>query len=159
MTDAHATRAPEVPALDSNANAAAASSLRAPAIARRPQVTARVLVVDDEELVATALRRLLRGQQVTVSLSGADATELFCRGDFDLMFCDLMMPGASGLDVWHAVRERSPGLEERIVFMSGGTFTARVESFLADHRCTCIDKPFDVQEIWSQVRRLCAPVP
>jgi two-component system cell cycle sensor histidine kinase/response regulator CckA len=118
--------------------------------------TARVLVVDDEELVATALRRLLRGQQVTVSRSGAEAVELFCQGAYDLMFCDLMMPGYSGLDVWLSVRERSPGLEKRIVFMSGGAFTAHAEGFIADHECSCVEKPFDLQAVWAHVRRLCA---
>jgi CheY-like chemotaxis protein len=126
------------------------------AASRLPPV-ARILVVDDEQLVATALRRLLRGQQVTVTQSGAEAVELFCQGEFDLMFCDLMMPGISGLDVWLTVRERSPGLEKRIVFMSGGTFTARAETFLTDHPCTCVEKPFDVSEVWSQIQRLCTP--
>ncbi len=120
---------------------------------------ARVLVVDDEELVATALKRLLRGQQVMVMRSGSEAAEVFCRGEHDLMFCDLMMPGFSGLDVWLSVRERAPGLEKRIVFMSGGTFTAQAEGFLSQNDCTCVEKPFDLQEVWSQIRRLCATDP
>lgn len=118
-----------------------------------------MLVVDDEELVATALKRLLRGQQVTVSRFGAEAVELFCRGGYDLMFCDLMMPGFSGLDVWLAVRERAPGLEKRIVFMSGGTFTAHAEGFLSQNECTCVEKPFDLQEVWAHIHRLSATDP
>ncbi len=117
---------------------------------------ARVLVVDDEQLVAATLRRLLQGQRVTLTQSGAEAIELFCQGAFDVMFCDLAMPGISGPDVWFAVRERARGLEERIVFMTGGAFTTRDQAFLANHPCTWVDKPFDVQEIWSQLHRLCA---
>jgi CheY-like chemotaxis protein len=143
-----------VPQVNRESGLAAAVSLCWSAASRLPPV-ARILVVDDERLVATALRRLLRGQQVTVTQSGAEAIELFCQGEFDLMFCDLMMPGISGLDVWLTVRERSPGLEKRIVFMSGGTFTARAETFLTDHPCTCVEKPFDVSEVWSQIQRLC----
>jgi DNA-binding NarL/FixJ family response regulator len=71
----------------------------------RPPV--RVLVVDDEELVRTALQRLLdSADAVTVAATcdGPDALETARRLAPDVVLLDIDMPGASGLDVLRAVR-------------------------------------------------------
>jgi DNA-binding NarL/FixJ family response regulator len=71
----------------------------------RPPV--RVLVVDDEELVRTALQRLLdSADAVTVAATcdGPDALETARRLAPDVVLLDIDMPGAFGLDVLRAVR-------------------------------------------------------
>ncbi|MGN9791446.1 response regulator [Streptomyces sp. OZ13] len=71
----------------------------------RPPV--RVLVVDDEELVRAALQRLLdSADDITVAATcdGPDALETARRLAPDVVLLDIDMPGASGLDVLHAVR-------------------------------------------------------
>ncbi len=90
--------------------------------ASTPQVAGaggEILVVDDNELNRDMLSRRLRsrGYAVTVAESGARALELVKGGAFDLVLLDIMMPGISGLDVLHSVRE-SYSREELPVVMA-----------------------------------------
>ena len=61
----------------------------------------RVLVVDDEETIRTALARFLRarGYEVEVAESGIAALLMLERQRFVVMVCDVRMPGMTGLDV------------------------------------------------------------
>lgn len=109
----------------------------------------RILVVEDEEAVAEGLRLLLE-QEYTVDLasSGQQALELLLGGGpFDAVLCDLMMPGMSGIELFRALKARAPGLEERLVFMTGGAFTAEAESFLDEVSNPRVEKPFDFASV------------
>lgn len=66
-----------------------------------PVATRRLLVVDDEEGVRLALCRFLRsrGFDVTAADSGSAALELLASDRFQLMICDVRMPGLSGIDL------------------------------------------------------------
>jgi len=111
---------------------------------------ARVLIVDDEPLVAKSIRRALRHHDVTVVHGGSEAVELLTGDDgasFDVVLCDIMMPEVTGMDVHDAVRERAPGREEIIVFMTGGAFTPRARAFLDSVPNRRIEKPFDVSVV------------
>ncbi len=85
----------------------------------------RLLVVDDDVLVARTLARQLSGHHVEVVLSGQAALDrLSASGrSFDLVLCDLMMPDMTGMDVYETVEQRYPELAERFVFVSGGVVT------------------------------------
>jgi CheY-like chemotaxis protein len=115
---------------------------------------ARVLVIDDELALGLALRRTLSPEQdVVVVTSGREALDLLLKGEhFDLVFCDLMMPDLSGMDVFETIRRERPGLEERMVFMTGGAFTSRARTFLSTVPNLRIDKPFDLSNIRALVR-------
>jgi two-component system, NtrC family, sensor kinase len=126
----------------------AAASDRAEAArgpARRMSLPGRVLVVDDEALVASALKRALREHEVTAVQSGKAAIDLLAADSrFDLIFCDLMMPELTGMDVYDWLRRERPGTERRLVFMTGGTFTPRAQEFLGQVPNHRIEKPFDL---------------
>jgi two-component sensor histidine kinase len=86
-------------------------------------VRANVLVVDDEPLVGRSIRRALREHQVEVFSSGEEAIERLCSDEpFDVVFCDLMMPEVSGMEVYGRVSARRPEIASRFVFMTGGRF-------------------------------------
>src|SRR5580704_17470051 len=72
----------------------------------------RILVVDDEPVIGSVLRRILGGaHDVTVVEHGRDALSLVDAGaDFDAVLCDVVMPDVSGPQVYEAVRERHPRL-------------------------------------------------
>jgi two-component system cell cycle sensor histidine kinase/response regulator CckA len=110
---------------------------------------ARVLVVDDEPLVADMLRRTLSdGHDVTVATDARTALDFVLSGaQFDLIFCDLLMPRMSGMDLYTALKAERPGVEERIVFMTGGAFTERAAQFLATVPNRKMSKPFDLTEL------------
>jgi PAS domain S-box-containing protein len=120
-------------------------------VERAPDRRARVLVIDDEPLIAAALKRALREHLVEVASNGRIAIEVLReRGStFDLVFCDLMMPDLTGMDVYAWTGENMPGVEDRFVFMTGGIFTPRAQEFLDRVRShnVSIEKPFDLETI------------
>ncbi len=105
----------------------------------------RVLVVDDEEGIQRMVVRMLRhDREVVTASSGAVARALLVEDQaFDVVCCDLMMPGISGMALHAWVRERYPDLADRFVFMSGGTFTSGASEYLASVSNMCLNKPFD----------------
>jgi PAS domain S-box-containing protein len=106
----------------------------------------RLLVVDDEPVLATALGRALTPAfDVTVLGNGRDALRLL-REDprFDVILCDLIMPELTGMDLYEELSRTRPALADRIIFMTGGTFTARARNFLEAVPNPALDKPFDI---------------
>ena len=115
---------------------------------------ARLLVVDDEPLLRNVLRAVLEeSHDVALASTGAEAIELLLDGhqEFDLVLCDLMMADVSGMDVYEALRIKKPGLEKRLLFMTGGAFTPRGRQFLASVPNRCLEKPFDAAEVFAAV--------
>ncbi|WP_164017236.1 ATP-binding protein [Pyxidicoccus trucidator] len=109
-----------------------------------PSSGRRVLAVDDEPRVLDLLRRLLRGHELVTAANGREALErLRVDRAFDLILCDLMMPELTGVDVYEAVRESWPGLQERIVFVTGGAFTPDTQRFLQQVGNPTLTKPFE----------------
>ncbi len=114
---------------------------------------ARVVVVDDEPLVGRSIRRALRDHDVEVFLSGKDAIERLCTGEpFDVVFCDLLMPEMSGMEVFAKVAAQRPELASRFVFMTGGAFTPEARDFVKDTSLVCLEKPFELHQIRDLVR-------
>lgn len=112
---------------------------------KRDEPRARVLVIDDDPLITSTLQRTLEseGHGVVVSSGGGDALSVLeSDAGFDVVFCDLLMPEVTGMEVHAWVREHRPELARRFVFMSGGVFTAHVQRFLESLDNCRIDKPF-----------------
>jgi CheY-like chemotaxis protein/two-component sensor histidine kinase len=104
---------------------------------------AAVLVVDDEPGVGMVLRRILRDHDVTVLGSGAEALDVIAAGrQFDVIFSDLMMPQMTGMEFYRRVTLRSTDIAARMVFMTGGAFTAFAHEFLDEVGNERIEKPF-----------------
>lgn len=124
-----------------------------------PARRAKVLVIDDEPLVTTTLQRGLGAHHhVVVAAQARDALALIERGEtFDMILCDLMMPDVSGIDVHRYLEREHPALLPRMVFMTGGAFTARAREFLRDVANEHIDKPFSTAAILELIDRRLQP--
>jgi PAS domain S-box-containing protein len=120
---------------------------------------ARVLVIDDEVPIANTMRDLLGAQHdVTATTSVRDALAVVEGGrEFDVIFCDLMMPGMSGIELYEELRDGRPALASRIVFMTGGAFTKRAAEFLAATENRRVEKPFSLGLIEKIVREMASP--
>jgi len=72
----------------------------------------RILVVDDDRFLGEFLARALNenGHQATYLESAMQALAATSDGTFDLMLCDLVMPGINGLHAVRAIRRRQPNL-------------------------------------------------
>ena len=105
----------------------------------------RILVVDDDAAICTAIRRTLgRRHQVLTTTSGKEALERVRAGErFDLILCDLMMPVVSGMEVHAQIASVSQGQADRMVFLTGGAFTPAAREFLQRVPNERFDKPFD----------------
>jgi CheY-like chemotaxis protein len=115
-----------------------------------------VLVVDDEPLIGASARRLLSSEHdVVVVHSGAAAlSAVDSPRAFDVVLCDLMMPGMTGIELHQALERSRPELAERMVFITGGAFTSAAELFLERVAVRRMDKPFDPRALMAVVRDL-----
>ena len=109
----------------------------------------RILVIDDEPIIGAAIRRALgREHEVHVLTRASDALERLGAGErFDVILCDIMMPEMTGMDLHEAVSNRDPECAARMIFLTGGAFTARAREFLDTVSNLRIEKPFDTQNL------------
>lgn len=107
----------------------------------------RVLVVDDEPFVARSIRDSLGRYDIDIASGGREAIALIDAGPYDAIVCDVMMPGMSGQDLYEELTSRRRGEEARIVFITGGAYTADAASFVAKVKNPCVEKPFDMSAL------------
>ena len=119
-----------------------------------PPRRGRVLVVDDEPMVALAVQRTLEAQHdVSVVHRAQDALAMLEAGErFDVIFCDVMMPNVTGVDFFKAVSRLAPSEIEKIVFLTGGAFASQARQFLEAVPNVRLDKPFTPDELRKLVR-------
>jgi CheY-like chemotaxis protein len=118
----------------------------------------RILVVDDEEGIRTLVRKVLerQGFQVLEAESGDVAIRLLERdgAPFDLLISDMMMPGVDGRTLATRVSQMRPGI--RILFISGYTEDADVQSGRLPAGTAFLPKPFPHSALVDAVNRLLA---
>jgi PAS domain S-box-containing protein len=104
----------------------------------------RLLLIDDEPLMLRSLRRTLGGTHEVTTAPGVDeALTLLGREEFDVILCDLMMPGSTGMDLYEQLAREQPELAERMIFVSGGAFTDRARDFVGHVPNAVLTKPID----------------
>jgi len=115
----------------------------------------KLLIVDDEVLFATSLRRLFSSEHtVTVVHNGREALERLAAGErFDVILCDLMMPEVTGAELHAELTRLDPEQANRMIFLTGGAFSPASQSFLERVTNPCFEKPCDIEELRAAVRR------
>jgi PAS domain S-box-containing protein len=104
----------------------------------------RVLVIDDEPMILRTVKRMLKGHTLSTASSGEEALSLLSTGQFDVILCDMMMPGLSGAQLYEQL---DPALRSRMVFMTGGSSSSETQAFLDRHAPRVVDKPFDAGDL------------
>lgn len=108
----------------------------------------KLLVIDDDEHVLSTISRMLRRDvEVALVRSGEEALVQIETGEFDVVLCDMSLPGIKGRDVWEAIRTQAPDLAERVVFMSGGAITGDDHAFFETIAERLVAKPFRRHEL------------
>ncbi|MFL5346572.1 MAG: MASE1 domain-containing protein [Hyalangium sp.] len=119
----------------------------------------RILIVDDEPRLAQSLRMLLEpAHDVVTATSGQEALALVSSGQrFDVVVCDLQMPGTTGMDIYARLHEQSPELARRLVFMSGGAYTPAASHFLRSVPNQVLEKPVRPELLLATIDAALAP--
>ena len=109
----------------------------------------RLLVVEDERTLRTAVSRYLRRQGFDVEAveSGSDALGIATRESFDLILLDLRLQDMPGDDVFRALEADAPEMARRVVFMTGDLNRPGAADFVHATARPVIAKPFQLSEL------------
>jgi two-component system response regulator MprA len=119
-------------------------------------VPAHILVVDDDEPIAAALRRALEyeGFRVSVARDGPSALECAQHRPPDLVVLDLMLPGLDGLTVCERLRKVAGGSAPLVLMLTARDATADRVRGLDAGADDYLVKPFAYEELLARVRAL-----
>jgi CheY-like chemotaxis protein len=116
---------------------------------------ARLLIVDDEPALLSALALLFDEHEVTTFARVRPAIEAIEGGArFDVILCDVMMAEMSGMEFFTALEKLAPEMTARVIFLTGGAFTSAARTFLAGRANPTVEKPFDPQDLLAAVAHL-----
>ena len=113
----------------------------------------RILVIDDEQSVTDALRFILTeaGHHVDVAKSGAEAKELLKGSPYDLVFTDLRLPDANGIELLTLIKSDTPNTEV-IVMTAHGSIEITIEA-IKNGAFYYIEKPFTPHQVTTLIER------
>ncbi|MBW2464466.1 MAG: response regulator [Deltaproteobacteria bacterium] len=122
-----------------------AESEHPPGAEKRP----RILIVDDEELLLKTYRHLLgRAYEVVVAKDGEGGVEVLkVDNSFDLILCDVHMPGLDGIGLYGFLEENMPHLVAAVVMTTGVAVSNRARKFLDETRPPILRKPFNLKDL------------
>jgi signal transduction histidine kinase len=146
-----------LPAWEAAAGAAAEDPL-AGALAEPEDPSRRLLVavVDDEPALLQAMKRMLSDDHEVVTFTEAvEAKEWLLFGPRpDLVFCDIMMPVLSGIDLFQEVTRAHPGLASRFVLLTGAAQGPEVDALLKKPEVRVVEKPLERQNLLALCREI-----
>jgi two-component system, cell cycle sensor histidine kinase and response regulator CckA len=118
----------------------------------------RILIVDDEPAILSMLVKLLGAEHDLVSAhSGEGARGILERDQaFDVILCDLMMAGMTGMDLHRWLATQHQTLAARVVFLTGGAFTREASDYLTRVDNLRVEKPYERLQLGRLVRELVA---
>jgi len=121
-------------------------------------MTARVLVVEDEESILLSLEFLLNkeGYAVSTARDGATALQLLERQSPDLVLLDVMLPLLDGFELCRTIRADPALVKTRIMLVTARGREAEIARGLALGADAYLTKPFSTRELMDTVRALLA---
>jgi len=116
-------------------------------------MNARILIVDDEEIVVRSCKRILEGPGVLLdaAANGRDALRKADEMPLDIVILDIMMPGMDGLEVLQQLKERHPEVD--VVMITG---LSQIQTAVKAMKLGAFDylpKPFDPDELRRVIER------
>ncbi|MCL4536527.1 MAG: response regulator [Nitrospirae bacterium] len=109
----------------------------------------KILVVDDEPDVAELMRFFLDslGYKTDIFLSCEESMEAVLNNKYWAVFCDYMMPYATGDNLYYRIRETNSELAERFIMITGAVLNEKLDEFVKKEGIRVINKPFKLEEI------------
>jgi two-component system, NtrC family, response regulator AtoC len=113
-----------------------------------------ILLVDDEQGLRNLLEEPLveRGHHVETADDGAAGAACVKRRRFDVVICDVRLPQLDGLSLFRKIRKEAPGTD--VILMTAYSEVSQAVSALKEGAYAYLTKPFDMDELLLQVRRI-----
>ncbi|MEW6144099.1 MAG: PAS domain S-box protein [Thermodesulfobacteriota bacterium] len=115
----------------------------------------RMLIVEDEELVVDLIKGVLENDDIAIDIArdGEEALAKTVSREYDLIVCDIKMPGMGGIAYYNRIRILNPPLAKKIIFITGDPSSETMD-FLKTTGNEYITKPFKVEQFRSRVCEL-----
>ena len=119
---------------------------------------ARILIVDDEPHIRRVLSSILsaRGFEVVEATDGLEGLAAFEEGDADLVILDLLMPGASGLEVLAKIRTDAHRPRTPVIILTAKGQDTDREAALAGGADDFLTKPFSPMKLIARIEEILA---
>lgn len=113
----------------------------------------RILLLDDDLELADTLKALMetRDYLVSTASNGTNGLRKVKEADFDVIICDMVMPGMAGDAFYREVQQLKPELCERFIFMTGHRDDPMVSRFLDETDALVLFKPVPTAELVHQI--------
>ena len=123
------------------------SSTSPPEIA--PTNRLRILLVDDEELIRSALSRFLKTYHydVVTAQDGQEGLAIAHKESFDFIISDIRMPRMNGLEFYRGMLEVDRIYRQRFIFMTGDLISNDLITKVRETPCPCLEKPFSFERL------------
>ncbi len=117
----------------------------------------RILVIDDEPVVAGVIAEALRaeGNQVNVAGDGEEGLQAIEESRPDAVFLDIVMPGMDGLEVLRRIRDKHPTLP--VIVLSGWASGDEIEIARQLGATEVVSKPIAVKNLAKALARVRSP--
>lgn len=110
----------------------------------------RILIVDDELMILYSLQHILQNTyDVVLAQGGKKAIDLInqSKHPYDLIISDVSMPDVNGVNLYLYIQKHHPGLEKRVIFMTGGPTSVYLDDFFVNTKAVCLVKPFEFESL------------
>ncbi|NIT86094.1 MAG: response regulator transcription factor [Gemmatimonadetes bacterium] len=116
----------------------------------------RILVVDDEPHIRRVLSAVLeeRGYDVCLASNGTEGLDELGGGPIDLVILDLMMPGASGLEILSRIRSDPRRSETPVIILTAKGQDTDREAALAGGANDFLTKPFSPKKLIARIEEI-----
>ncbi len=121
----------------------------------------RVLIIEDDDAVRVSVKRYLDrlGWVVEEAADAGAGAGRALAESWDVVICDLRMPGRSGFEVYDEIAAANPALARRFVLVSGDALTTEVRAFGERTGMTVLEKPFELSILGAAVERAASATP
>jgi DNA-binding response OmpR family regulator len=116
----------------------------------------RILVVDDEPHIRRVLESMLgrEGFDVVLASGGAEGLQAIASGRIDLVILDLIMPGATGLEVLAKIRTDPENSDTPVIILTAKGQDADREAAFAGGADDFLTKPFSPKKLVARIREI-----
>ena len=114
-----------------------------------------ILIVDDEEEQRDVIRHILMSRYICSGVgTGEEAIHRLENEAFDMVICDVKMPGIDGPALYEWIRAHRPNMKNHILFSTGDILGPRAEKIIKNIGSNYIIKPYNVEELLKKVSNI-----